>query len=300
MNKRGKKVSAAFIGGGAADEYSMASVLTFADTEVYPSNLVDVTGIRNSGDYRIDRVITDLAVVFAHLGGPLEKVFRHMVDGEVPVPRHIRVIENVSDGVCVAVDGRDLFLGKRSYLRRNKIETVVEPGDEGYENGVGSIMYVAIDDAPVAKLYIRYRVNPRFEQLLKDLHHAGICLGIKTMDPNITTEMVMNGMKFKKCPVAVIKQNDPAEVVPESEHDSSGIVCNSSLHNFLQMFSLCDKVRHTTRCNAIVTLVSVLLSFLAVSFLAVTGELGSYGVLQATLFQLFCQLPVWLLSLFMI
>ena len=299
-NKRGKKVSAAFIGNGVADEYSMASVLTFADTEVYPSNLVDVTGIKQSGDYRIDMVITDLAMAFGHLGGPLAKVFRHMVDGEVPVPKHIRVTESAADGVCVVIDGRELFLGKRSYLRRNRIGVSSDPGDEGYENGVGSIMYVAIDGVQAAKFYIRYRVNPRFETLLKDLHRAGVCLGIKTMDPNITTEMVMNGIHFKKCPVAVLKQDDPTEVVPESEHDSSGIVCNSSLHNFLQMFSLCDKVRHTTRCNAIVAMVSVLLSFLAVAFLAVTGEMGSYGVLQATMFQLCCQLPVWLLSLFMI
>ena len=299
-NRRGKKVSAAFIGNGVADEYSMASVLTFADTEVYPSNLVNVTGFKNFGDYRIDLVITDLAMIFGYLGGPLEKVFRHSVDGNVPDPKSIRVIENASDGICVAMDGRYFYIGKRGYLRRREIKTFTDQGDEGYENSVGSVMYVAIDRVPVAKLYIRYRVNPRFEQLLKDLHRAGICLGIKTMDPNITTDMVLSGVRFKKCPIAVLKQDDPAEVVPESEHDSSGIVCNSSLHNFLQMFSLCDKVRHTTRCNALVTMISVLLSFLAVSFLAVTGEIGSYGVLQATMFQLCCQVPVWLLSLFMI
>lgn len=299
-NRRGKKFSAAYIGNGAADEYAMASVLTFADTEVYPSNLVDVTSFKTYGDYGIDRAITDAAKVFGYLGGPLSKVLRHMVDGPCPEPESIRIIENVADGICVAMDGKHYYLGKRGYMRRYRFESPVDQGDDGYEKGVGSVMYMVIDEKLVAKFYIRYRVNPRFEMLLRELHRAGICLGIKTMDPNIVTDMVVNGIRFRKCPVAVLKQNDPAEVVSGCGRASSGIVCNSSLHNFLQMFAMCGKVRHAIRCNAVVTLVSVFLAFLAVIFLSVTGDLSAFGAAQAVIFQLCCQVPVWALSLLMI
>ena len=300
VNKKGRKCSAAFIGNGVADEYSMASVLTFADTEVFPFNLVNVTNIKTYGDYPIDKVITDLTAIFGHLGGPMQTVTKRIMESNQPVPENIRVIENTSDGICVAMDGRNFYLGKRSYLKRRDFEAPADQGDDGYENGVGSIMYFAIDKETAAKLYIRYRVNSKFEILLHDLHRAGVCLGVKTMDPNITTDRILSGISFKKCPIAVLKQDDPAEVTEESERDSSGIVCNSSLHNFLSMFALCDKVRHAVRCNAIITLVSVFLSFAAVGFLAVVGELHSFGILQATVFQLCCQVPVWALSLLMI
>lgn len=295
-NRKGKKCSGAFIGNAIAEEYSMASALSFADTEVYPSNLVSVTSVKTYGDYRIDKVIPDVAKIFSFLGGPLAKVTERMIDGQVERPVSARVIENAADGICVAIDGRHIFLGKRSYLRRYRFEAPVDQGDEGYENGVGSVMYVVIDEQLAAKFYIRYRINPRFEQLLVDLYRAGLCLGVKTMDPNITNEMLTGAIRFRKCPVAVLKQNTPEEISASNESTSSGVVCNSSLHNFLRMFSLCDKVRHVTKCNAIILTVSVILSALAVGFLAITGDLGSFGVLQAVIFQLCWQVPVWVLS----
>ncbi len=297
-NRKGKKCSGAFIGNGIAEEYSMASALSFADTEVYPSSLVNITSVRTYGDYRIDKIIPDVAKVFSYLGGPLAKVTERMMDGKVEKPTTARVIENVSDGICVAIDGRHIFLGKRSYLRRYRFEAPVDQGDEGYEKGVGSVMYVVVDEQLAAKFYIRYRINPRFEQLLQDMYRAGLCLGVKTMDPNITNEMIHGAIKFRRCPVAVLKQNAPEEIAGHSSRASGGVVCNSSLHNFLRMFSLCDKVRHVTKCNAIVLVISVVLSALTVGFLAVTGDLHSFGAMQAACFQFCWLIPVWLLSFF--
>lgn len=294
--RKGKKCSGAFIGGTIAEEYAMASALSFADTEVYPSNMVNVTSVKTYGDYRIDKVIPEVAKVFSYLGGPLAKVTERMIDGQVEKPLSARVIENVADGICVAIDGKHIFLGKRSYLRRYRFEAPVDQGDDGYEKGVGSVMYVVIDEQLAAKFYIRYRINPRFEQLLQDLYRAGLCLGVKTMDPNITNELIAGSVRFHKCPIAVLKQDAPDEVVQNTERASGGVVCHSSLHNFLKMFSLCDKVRHVTKCNAIISTVSVVLSALAIVFLAVTGDLHSFGAAQAMLFQLCWQIPVWVLS----
>ena len=295
-NRKGRKCSGAFIGNCIAEEYSMASALSFADTEVYPASLVNITSVRTYGDYRIDKVIPDVAKVFSFLGGPLAKVTERMMDGNVEKPATARVIENAKDGICVAIDGRHIFLGKRSYLRRYRFEAPVDQGDEGYEKGVGSVMYVVIDEQLAAKFYVRYRINPRFEQLLQDMYRAGLCLGVKTMDPNITNEMLQNAIKFRRCPVAVLKQNSPDEISGETASTSGGVVCNSSLHNFLRMFSLCDKVRHVTKCNAIIMTVATVLSALAVGFLAVTGDLESFGAVQAAIFQLCWLIPVWILS----
>ena len=294
--RKGKKCSGAFIGGTIAEEYAMASALSFADTEVYPSNMVNVTSVKTYGDYRIDKVIPEVARVFSFLGGPLARVTERMIDGQVEKPLSARVIENVADGICVAIDGKHIFLGKRSYLRRYRFDAPVDQGDEGYEKGVGSVMYVVIDEQLAAKFYIRYRINPRFEQLLQDLYRAGLCLGVKTMDPNITNELIAGSIRFHKCPIAVLKQDTPNEVSVNTARASGGVVCHSSLHNFLQMFSLCDKVRHVTKCNAIISTVSTVLSALAIVFLAVTGELHSFGAAQALLFQICWQVPVWVLS----
>ncbi len=299
-NRAASKYQAAFIGNAVVEEYATASVLSFADTEVYPASLVKITNIRMYGDFRIDAVLTDLAKLFDYVGGPLAKVLSATLPGGISKPRSIRIIESASDGLCIAMDGANYFLGKRSYMRRYRFEAPVDDGDEAYENGVGSIMYVTVNEKLAAKLYIKYTVNPLFDSLLRDLYKAGLCLGVKTLDPNINNELINGAVKFRKCPISVLRGNSPQEVTGEAERVDSGIVCNSTLHNFLKMFALCDKTRHITKSNAIISIVSVFLSFAAVAFLAVTGDVGALTSLHALAFQLFWLLPVWLVSIFMI
>lgn len=298
-NRIGAKHSAAFVGNDIAEEYASASVLSFADTEVYPSNLVKITNIRMYGDYRIDLVINDLAKLFGYVGGPLAKVLAATLNGTVEKPSMVRVIESTNDGLCVAMEGHNFFLGKRSYMRRYRFECPVDEGDNTYERGVGSVMYVVIDEKLAAKLYIKYEINPLFDSLLKDMYRAGLCLGVKTLDPNINNEMINSAIKFRKCPISVLRGNGPEDVAAEVEHINSGIVCNSSLHNFLKMFALCDKARHITKSNIIISVISLFLSFGAVAFLAITGGLAAVTSLHAVAFQLFWMLPVWLISYLM-
>ncbi len=298
-NRIGAKHSTAFVGNAIAEEYATASVLSFADTEVYPASLVKITNIRMYGDYRIDAVLTDLAKLFKYVGGPLSKVLSATLSENVEKPALIRVIESANDGLCVAMDGHNYFLGKKSYMRRYRFESPIDEGDDTYERGVGSVMYVVIDERLAAKLYIKYTINPLFDSLLKDMYKAGLCLGVKTLDPNINNDLIASGITFRKCPISVLRGNDPEEVAGETERVNSGIVCNSSLHNFLKMFALCDKARHITKSNVIISIISVFLSFVAVAFLAVTGDIGAISSLHAVAFQLFWLLPVWLISIFM-
>lgn len=298
-NRIGAKHSTAFVGNAIAEEYSAASVLSFADTEVYPASLVKITNIRMYGDYRIDAVITDLAKIFGYVGGPLSKVLAATLSDTVEKPAHIRVIESANDGLCISMDGHNYFLGKKTYMRRYRFESPADEGDDAYERGVGSIMYVVIDEKLAAKLYIKYTVNPLFDSLLKDMYRAGLCLGIKTLDPNINNDLINSAIKFRKCPISVLRGVDPEEVSGEVERVDSGVVCNSTLHNFLKMFALCDKARHITKCNVIISIISVVLSFAAVAFLAVTGDLSGLSSFHAVAFQLFWLVPVWLISFFM-
>jgi cation transport ATPase len=299
-NRVGVKHSTAFIGNAIAEEYATASVLSFADTEVYPASLVKITNIRMYGDFRIDGVLTDMAKVFKYVGGPLSKVLSATLSEQVEDPTAIRVIESANDGLCVAMDGHNYFLGKRSYMRRYRFETPVDEGDDQYDRRGGSVMYVVVDEKLAAKLYIKYTLNPLFDSLLRDMYKAGLCLGVKTLDPNINNDMISSQVQFKKCPISVLRGTDPEEVMGEVENATSGIVCNSTLHNFLKMFSLCDKARHATKSNIIISVVSVILSFAAVAFLSITDGIGAITSVHAVCFQLFWLLPIWLISFLML
>lgn len=295
-NRIGKRNGSAFIGNAVGEEYADASVISFSDTEVYPANLVKITSIKVYGENRIDKIINDLACVFSFVGGPLKAVTAGMIAGEVPAPQNPKLIESASDGICVVVDGREMFLGKRNYLRRYRFEAPYDDSDAAFEKKNGSIMYVTLNDTLTAKVYIKYTLNPQFNSLLKDLYKAGMCVGVKTTDPNITNSLIEQSVKYKKTPISILKVGEVAEVEGERERTDSGIVVNASLHTFLKMFIVCDKVRHVTKANGIINLLSLTIAFFVAYFLAFTGQLLGLPSWYPVLFQLIWLVPVSIVS----
>ena len=295
-NRRANRSSSCFIGPAVAEEYSDASVISFADTEVYPSNLVKITSFRTYGDFRIDRVLIELSRIFGYIGGPLEKVLASTVTEPVEPPQYIRLLESAADGLRVVLDGKEYFIGKRAYMRRYRFESPKDEIDDMYENSVGSVMYVTVGDRLAAKLYIKYSINPLFDELLRDMNKSGLCVGIKTLDPNINNELLANGIHYKKCPIAILKAGNPEDMNRVTPSVDSGIVSNSGLHKFLHMFALCDKTRHVIKANGIVCVIGTVLSLVASAFLVLSGESASVASLYTAVFQLMWVVPVWLMS----
>ncbi|MDD4124819.1 MAG: hypothetical protein PHW77_03730 [Eubacteriales bacterium] len=295
-NRIGRKNGSAFIGNAVGEEYADASVISFSDTEVYPANLVKITSIKVYGENRIDKIIGDLARVFSFAGGPLKTVTAGMIAGDIPAPVNPKLIESASDGICVVIDGREMFLGKRNYLRRYRFEAPYDDSDAAFEKKNGSIMYVTLNDSLTAKVYVKYTLNPQFNSLLKDLYKAGMCVGIKTTDPNITTSLIEQSVKYKKTPISILKAGDIADIESENEKTDSGIVVNASLHTFLKMFIVCDKIRHVTKANGIINLLSLTIAVFVVYFLAFTGQLLGLPSWYPVLFQFIWLVPVSLVS----
>ena len=181
-------------------------------------------------------------------------------------------------------------------MLHSKLEAPVDENDEVYSRNVGSVMYMAINNQVVAKIYVKYGISPTFDSLLESMYNAGVCVGIKTLDPNIDNELLQKSIKYKNCPVAVLKGSAPEELHGTAEKVDSGIVSASSLHNFLKMFILCDKARHATKSNCIINIAAILVTVFAVAFLSITGDISSYNSLHIALFQLLWLLPTGLVS----
>ena len=284
------KQKAAFIGNAVAEEYADASVLSFADVEAFRPHLTSISTIKTYGDYPVDKVLTRLGMLFNYIGGPLKTVTANMLD-KLPTPDTIRLVDSAADGLYIVMDGCDYYLGKRSYMRHCDFETPDEEDDAAYVRKSDSVMYMAINNTIVAKIYVKYGINEEFDELLRSMHKAGVCVGIKTLDPNINNELLQKNIRYKKCPIAILKGGKPEEMNETVEKVGSGIVSVSSLHTFLKMFILCDRARHATRSNGIINIAAVIMAILAVFFLSITGGAEAYGSGSVVLFQLLWLLP---------
>lgn len=292
--------NSAFVGESALDEYTTAGSISFDDREVFPTAGVKLRSVKVFGSGRIDTVIYNVASIYSVLGGPLSDVL-NVATADLGRSEDTEILSVDNEGVEALVDGKHLYAGKADYLRKNGYVPVSDLDDEEIVSGGEiSIMYLVCDDEVIAKLYIRYRIDPGFEVTVKRLYKSGICVGIKTVDPNINDEMLSTKIKLAKYPVRVLKYSDISGSRRGSDRTDSGIVSKKSAKALLSVFTLCDRIKHVTKTNIAVDIITMITGLAVCIATAVIGSVVSVPSLYVALFQLFWLIPVYLMSKFML
>lgn len=294
---KAKKTQTAYIGEAACDAYENTGVVSFDDTEVFPAKSVKVSSIRTYGENRIDKVILYMAKIFDKIPGPLSYVFSNSVQSIDDYTLGAQIVEHFSEGISARIDGKEVFVGTADFLKLYDIETPLDNIDESFTMSLGSIMYMSVDGALAAKFYIKYAMNRNFEPLLRSFYDAGICVGIKTLDPCITNELVCGNLKGSNYPVSVIKTHsrntDPGAVGEETD---GTIISLSGVHNFLKGFIRLDNLRNVYRSNTLVSVFSMVIGIALAAFFNISG-IASIGVLFVVIFQLIWCIPTVIFSL---
>ncbi len=289
----------AIVGEGALDEYTSASSISFDDREVFPTSGVKLRSIKVFGSGRLDTAIYYMASVYSCIGGPLSDVL-NVATADIGRSQNIDVISIDSDGIETVVDGHHLYAGKADYLRHNGYLPVTDPEDEEIEGGDICILFLVCDDEVVAKFYVRYRIDPEFEATLKNLYKSGICVGIKTVDPNINDEMLSTRIRLTKYPVRVLKYDDLNDRSRGSDRTDSGIVSKKSVKALLRAFTLCDKTKHVTKTNLMIAALSIIGGIAITGAVAFLGSISGIVSVYVALYQLFWLASVYLISRFLL
>ncbi len=286
----------AMIGEASLGEYADASVVSFDDKEVFPARGVRVRNVKVYGENRIDHVIYAAASVFHVVGGPLADVFE-TATGELGYAENVKLTRLDRDGIEARVDGGTVLIGRAAFVNRYGYAASLNESEKSMEEtGDASILYIAYDNNVAAKLYIQYSVEPDFEVVLKQLYRQGVCVGIKTSDPNIDDHLLSCKIKMSKYPVKIIKCAEPKETAIIVDRLSSGIVSKSSAKALLQTLAICDRVLSASRTNNVLGVVSILLGMAAMAFCVISGMAVTLAPAWIALYQLFWIIPVIAIS----
>lgn len=294
---RAAKVSfdngSAIVGESSLEEYSNAGAVSFDDRDVFPSGKAKVKSIKIFANNRIDRVIYNVASLFKVLGGPLCDVFS-IVTKEFECSDDVEIVDISPDGIEAVISGKHIFYGKASYLIKNNFEPVYEGDDERIEfSGEACISYLVCNDEVAAKLYIHYSIDPEFVSVAKQLHNAGMCIGIRSFDPNIDDSLLGKHINLSKYAVKIIKCHHLTEKTAVEDRSDSGIVSKKSPKSLLKTLALCGRVNRATKTSRLITILSILIAF-GVTFLGVFN--GSFAIsclgLYIAAYQISWLLPI--------
>lgn len=277
----------AILGEASSEEYSGASVVSFADTDMFPSYSVKLRSIKLYGNARPDLVLFGAASVFSRVGGPLADVLE-LATMEFDSAESVELIRIAEDGIEAIVDGQNILVGREEFLSAYDVHPLRDADDDA--NGE-RVLYIVMDGVLCAKLYIQYEMDADFEDTLRSLTKEGIVAKIRTYDPNIDEDLLAIKLRGKPFAVQVDKQmEEPAEPGKLEEIDS-GLVSRSSAKSLVRPALLCNRLAHVRRTGSIIRTVALVVSLLIMLLLTLLSSSVSITSVYVALYQIFWMIP---------
>ncbi len=296
-NKTAYDHGCAILGESSLDEYSDGSVIFFDDKDIFPATGVRISSIKVYGDNRIDSVIYNAASLFTKMGGPLNHVF-DLATVDIGQSDDVSILAIEEKGINCTVDSRELYFGSNDYMISKGFETPYGENDANMEKSGIRLMFMADENEILAKIIVQYNIDFEYEIILKQLYKAGMCVGVRTQDPNIDREFIMKKLKLKKdYPIKVVRMAPDREVIRSVERTNCGVVSTSKVKSLLKALSLCDKIKYVSKIHNLLLTVSAVMALILVYVVTAFGKLN-FGSVYAMLYQLFWLIPMTLVTLF--
>ena len=275
-----------FIGECVADNFSEAAVVSFDDKEVFPSYALKLLSVKVYGENRIDHVLFTATSVFKKLGGPLYDVFEN-ASREIEKTDNVKIFSIYDDGIEATVNDEHILLGSASFMEKQNFIPVYTDDDQNAEaKNAKRIMYMASGGTIVAKLYLKYTADSDFSSILQQLTSAGMCIAVKTFDPNIDTSLLASEINIKKYPVRVIKCADKSELSQTLQSTDATIISKGSAKSLLKVLTNCRKLSSVIRMGVLFSLISIIVGIMIAGFMVFAGVDNGISSLVIVLYQL--------------
>ncbi|MBQ7599283.1 MAG: hypothetical protein IJU57_01260 [Clostridia bacterium] len=293
-NRSAKKYNSTIIGETSLEEYSNASIISFDDKNVFPSYSVKVQNIRIYNNARIDRVLYYAASVFAYAGGPLQDVFE-LATKDMGNSQDVQIFEADRGYLATRVDGVNIIFGNDETLldRGFDIPSSATEDDVDFSDEL-SVMYMFRESKLVAKMYIKYVMDPDIDMILKQLSGDGLRVCVRTFDPNIDEDMIWKKLNNKQMRLQIIRYADADEVENFEEKADSGLVTNGSPKFLLQVISFCGRVLQARKTNVALCTLSIMIAIAIMILMLLTGALNGMNSLLIALYHLIWLIPIYI------
>ncbi len=290
------EAKSAIIGDAAPYVYSGASVVTFRDKDVYPSYCVKLRNLKVYGNAEIEEVLRTAAVVFRETGGPLSDVFEYATS-DLDKSERATVVRSGDSGLECEVGGKRVLIGKADFLQSYGIIPFSDVDDRDYlKTGDVGIMYVCIDSELCAKFYVQYTMDVDFEDLLRALNKSGICVAIRTSDPNIDQHLLQAKLNLRRASLRIIHVTPDGTAGEAYSAADSGVVGNGSSNELVGTMLLCDRIVHVLRTNNILKCVSVFAGIFLLLLTVLFAPNALFFSFWLVLYQFFWMIPTFVLS----
>lgn len=281
----------AVIGEAVDREYVGANTVYLDDIEVFGHHGVSVSGLRTYNDANFYDVLYYASAVFSRIEGPLRYVLESS-SREIEAAEEAEILTIHENGIEALIDKTTtVLIGTAEFMKEKHFPTKLTDEDmKKVANGELSILYIVINDVLSAKFYMKYTITKRFETFVSEMHENKTKVGIRTLDPNVSEEMLSLLRKDKETTLSVIRPtlND---LVPIGRRSDSSIITAKNSHMIARILALCGRVKRVNRICSVLRVCSMLVAFLTAVIFVFTNRMEWISPVAIVIYQLLWLIP---------
>lgn len=296
MAKTLNKDEAVVTGYASIDDFSKTDTVIINAPDMFKPENVTLHGIKAFDQTQIENVITDAASVLVKCYGTLSEVFLQLINNDRSMLKKVDSVRyKDSMGLYAVVDGKEVLIGNRQLMIKNKIEVPSSEYENKYVKDSRNIVYLSNSGKLVAMFIISYRADEEFTAKLHDIIEEGIDLVVYTVDPNITAEKVADTIGIPRDYVTVmpskihgiyqkntqVRQKIPAKI---------GFV--GSIGGMLHTITASINIKHAISRGIFAQLAFLVLGYCVGTFLSFMGYLSAITFVHVIIFQVLSALVI--------
>ena len=273
VSKKLYKLDSAIIGETLADEYVGNNTIYLDDVEVFGNHGVKILGLEPYNNFNIIDVNYYFLSVFSAVNGPLKNAFGTTSE-KLKLSDNVKLINVFDGGIEAVVDDKNRILaGNAEFLASRGVALGRAAEDRNHERESTCSMFLSVNNALCAKLYLKYTVTHRFDAFSQDMAENRASVGIRTIDPNITEEMIAGLCEKAEDRIKVIRPtlND---LVPIGRRSNSGVITAKNPHMIAKILAEGLKLK---KINNLVNILWILYAIIGILVVIATSVFGIFG-----------------------
>mgnify|MGYP000905323247 CR=1 FL=1 len=271
--------------------------------DLFPRGTVILNGIRTFAGQRIDDAILDAAALMGTVGGPLADLFDQIIKSRREIlPKVGETAYEDGGGVVGTVSGRQILVGGRELLKAHGIEPPSRDYERKYLQSGRKLVYLASGGELVAMFLVTYRSDLRRSQELRRMERSGICLIVRTSDPNVTPRLISECFGVEENSVSVLPEKLGkvyADLVSAPPGRADALLATKGRpFAMIRLLTGCVRQRGNVVVAVALQAAAVALGFALVAFLSLYSGLSQLSLTALTIYEAFWTAAILLVPRF--
>jgi hypothetical protein len=293
LNRVASRCGGMAVGWDAIDRFTGTDSVLVDAEELFPRGTVVLNGIQTFAGQRIDEAILEATALTSAIGGTLSDLFSQIVKSRSDIlPNVEHPIYEEGLGISGKVNDRIILVGSGELLKKHGIEAPSRDYEEKYRRGGRIPVYLASGGELVAMFLVFYRSDRRRAAELRRLESNGISLLIRTLDPNITPELISDCFGLSIHSVTILNEHlgkicDSLRKHPPESRVTAILATKGRASSMFRMLTACIRQRANIVMGVALQTANAVLGFALAAFFAACGGLSQLSVTALLLFELF-------------